>query len=154
MAAVRRIHREIEEVEEAASKDQQNVIYSVSPDKDDIYNWSGYIFGPTKSPYEGGAFKITIAFPPNYPFKPPIVTFNTKVYHPNISKKGAICLDILKDKWSPALTLTKVLMSISSLLTDPNPNDPLDIDVAKVYRASKQEFEKRAAEWTQLYARG
>ena len=152
--AVRRIHREIEEVQESAIKDKQNAIYSVCPDGDDVFNWSGYIFGPEKSPYQGGAFKISIAFPPNYPFKAPIVTFNTKVYHPNISKKGSICLDILKDKWSPALTIPKVLMSISSLLTDPNPDDPLDIDVAKVYRANKKDWEKIATQWTQMYAQG
>merc|ERR1739845_235424 len=74
-----------------------------------------------------------IEFPTNYPFKPPKVSFVTPIYHCNVNANGAICLDILKDKWSPALTISKVLLSISALLTDPNPLDPLQGEIAKVY---------------------
>src|SRR5437870_2556854 len=139
MSAVRRINREKEEMEEAMIKDKQNLIYSVCPVGDNIFTWKGFIFGPVNSPYKGGAFKITIDFPSNYPFRAPKVMFETKVYHPNVSDKGTICLDILKDKWSPALTISKVLMSISSLLTDPNPNDPLAHDVANVYKTNRKQ---------------
>jgi len=152
MSAVRRLQKELTEVNDASTLDQQNMIYSVSPNGDNLFSWSGYIFGPSGSPYQGGAFKISIDYPTNYPFRPPKIVFLTKIYHPNISGSGMICLDILKDKWSPALTIAKVLMSISSLLTDPNPNDPLEPDVARVYKANKKTFEQTAAQWTREYA--
>ena len=104
------------------------------------------------SPYQGGVFFLTIKFPTDYPFKPPKVQFNTKIYHPNINANGGICLDILKDQWSPALTISKVLLSICSLLTDPNPNDPLVPEIAQLYKTNKPEYEKTAREWTRKYA--
>ena len=84
------------------------------------------------SPYAGGVFFLSITFPTDYPFKPPKVSFTTKIYHPNINANGSICLDILRDQWSPALTISKVLLSICSMLTDPNPDDPLVPDIAHV----------------------
>lgn len=119
---------------------------------DDIYVWDASIMGPEDSPYYGGIFKLKINFPIDYPFKPPKIQFCTKIFHPNISPSGSICLDILKTKWSPALTIAKVLLSISSLLTDPNPEDPLVPDIADVLRNDKEKFEEMARSWTQVYA--
>jgi len=78
--------------------------------------------GPEGSPYAGGIYFLKINFPEEYPFKPPKIVFRTRVYHCNINARGEICLDVLKDNWSPALTISKVLLSICSLLTDPNPS--------------------------------
>ena len=97
--------------------------------------------GPEDSPYQGGVFFLSIHFPNDYPFKPPKVTFQTKIYHPNVNSNGAICLDVLKDQWSPALTVSKILLSISSLLNDPNPDDPLVPEIAQIYKADKSSYE-------------
>uniref|UniRef100_A0A8C5IYM6 Ubiquitin conjugating enzyme E2 E1 n=1 Tax=Junco hyemalis TaxID=40217 RepID=A0A8C5IYM6_JUNHY len=94
---------------------------SAGPKGDNIYEWRSTILGPPGSVYEGGVFFLDITFSPDYPFKPPKVTFRTRIYHCNINSQGVICLDILKDNWSPALTISKVLLSICSLLTDCNP---------------------------------
>lgn len=94
---------------------------SAGPKGDNLYEWVSTILGPPGSVYEGGVFFLDIHFSPDYPFKPPKVTFRTRIYHCNINSQGVICLDILKDNWSPALTISKVLLSICSLLTDSNP---------------------------------
>ncbi|MBA0800993.1 hypothetical protein Gohar_011389, partial [Gossypium harknessii] len=77
------------------------------PVAEDMFHWQATIMGPADSPYAGGVFQVTIHFPPDYPFKPPKVAFRTKVFHPNINSNGSICLDILKEQWSPALTISK-----------------------------------------------
>uniref|UniRef100_A0A3B3QF47 Ubiquitin-conjugating enzyme E2E 3 (UBC4/5 homolog, yeast) n=1 Tax=Paramormyrops kingsleyae TaxID=1676925 RepID=A0A3B3QF47_9TELE len=96
---------------------------SAGPKGDNIYEWRSTILGPPGSVYEGGVFFLDITFSSDYPFKPPKVTFRTRIYHCNINSQGVICLDILKDNWSPALTISKVLLSICSLLTDCNPEN-------------------------------
>ena len=84
------------------------------------------------TPYEGGIFYVDIKIPDEYPFKPPIMKFETKIWHPNISSvTGAICLDILKNEWTPALTIRTALISLQALLCAPEPDDPQDAEVAK-----------------------
>ena len=121
-------------------------------DESDQFHWQGTLMGPEDSPYAGGVFFLNIQFPPDYPFKPPKVNFTTKIYHPNINSNGSICLDILKDQWSPALTISKVLLSISSLLTDPNPDDPLVPEIANIFKTDTERYNTTAKEWTQKYA--
>ncbi|XP_010486410.1 PREDICTED: ubiquitin-conjugating enzyme E2 11-like [Camelina sativa] len=125
---------------------------SAGPVGEDMTHWQATIMGPHDSPYAGGVFMVTIRFPPDYPFKPPKVSFMTKVYHPNINSNGSICLDILKEQWSPALTISKVLLSICSLLNDPNPKDPLVPEIAEMYLVDKPKYESIAQSWTQKYA--
>ncbi|KAK3024312.1 hypothetical protein RJ639_042994 [Escallonia herrerae] len=124
------------------------------PAGQDMFTWQATIMGPADSPFAGGVFLISIHFPPDYPFKPPKVSFRTKVFHPNINSNGSICLDILKEQWSPALTISKVLLSICSLLTDPNPDDPLVPEIAHMYKTDRAKYETTARSWTQKYAMG
>eukprot|EP01088_Endostelium_zonatum_P011317 TRINITY_DN2541_c0_g1_i1.p1 TRINITY_DN2541_c0_g1~~TRINITY_DN2541_c0_g1_i1.p1 ORF type:complete len:148 (-),score=34.20 TRINITY_DN2541_c0_g1_i1:129-572(-) len=126
---------------------------SGGPVGDDLFHWNATIMGPSASPFEGGLFFLDIHFPTDYPFKPPKISFTTKIYHPNINSSGGICLDILKEQWSPALTISKVLLSICSLLTDPNPDDPLSPDIAKIYKTDRSKYEATAREWTRKYAK-
>ncbi|KAK9227949.1 hypothetical protein WN944_020895 [Citrus x changshan-huyou] len=128
---------------------------SAGPIAEGLFRWQATVIGPTDSPYAGGIFHVAINFPPDYPFKPPKVAFKTKVFHPNINNNGSICLDILKDQWSPALTISKVvLLSICSLLTDPNPDDPLVPEIAHLCKTDKLKYENLARNWTQKYAMG
>jgi ubiquitin-conjugating enzyme E2 D/E len=118
----------------------------------DIFSWNATIMGPDNSPYQGGVFYLKIDFPADYPFKPPKVRFTTKIYHCNINATGGICLDILKDEWSPALTISKVLLSICSLMDDANPNDPLVSEIADLLQKNKPLHDANAREWTIKYA--
>ena len=120
----------------------------------DLFHWRASITGPELTPYFGGIFSLDIHFPSDYPFKAPKCNFTTKIYHPNINAAGSICVDILRDNWSPALTISKILLSISSLLNDPNPDDPLEVEIADQYKNNKILFEETAKSWTMIYAMG
>lgn len=146
--ALRRLQREYLDIQ----RDPPANCTAGPVDNADFFTWSAMIFGPADSPYAGGTFRLNIAFPSDYPFKPPIVTFATKIYHPNINAAGGICLDILKGQWSPALSISKVLLSILSLLTDANPNDPLVPDIATQYKQNRAAYDATAREWTQRFA--
>jgi len=154
MAAGKRLTKELKDI----SKDPPpNCSAGPKPKEDgsagkDIFKWTATIMGPPDSPFEGGVFFLAIHFPPDYPFKPPKVKFTTRIYHPNINKSGGICLDILKDQWSPALTISKVLLSICSLLTDPNPDDPLVAEIANEYKKHPKKYADTAKKWTLKYA--
>lgn len=127
---------------------------SAGPKGDNLYEWVSTILGPPGSAYEGGVFFLDIHFTQEYPFKPPKVTFRTRIYHCNINSQGVICLDILKDNWSPALTISKVLLSVCSLLTDCNPSDPLVGSIATQYVQNREEHDRVARLWTKRYATG
>ncbi|BGP09802.1 Ubiquitin-conjugating enzyme E2 1 [Rhodotorula toruloides] len=120
---------------------------------DSLDHFVGSFPGPSGSPYEGGRFEVDIQPPPRYPFEPLRMKFRTKVYHPNISSAtGYICLDILKTSWSPVFTLRTCLVSLQSLLSTPEPNDPQDAEVAKHYLTDRRGFESTARYWTEVYA--
>ncbi|XP_074646653.1 ubiquitin-conjugating enzyme E2 N-like [Tubulanus polymorphus] len=110
--------------------------------------------GPKDSPYETGTFKLELFLPEDYPMAAPKVRFLTRIYHPNVDNLGRICLDILKDKWSPALQIRTVLLSIQALLSAPNPDDPLNNAVAEVWMENELKAIELAREETRLYACG
>ena len=168
-----RLKKELVEV----SKDTKLTGVSVVPLTSDLKHLVGTIEGPPESPYEGGSFEVRIfqsaftltslhslkhvtlesqveiVIPSEYPFGPPKMKFRTKVWHPNVSSQtGAICLDILKDNWSPALTLKTSLLSLRALLTAAEPDDPQDAQVARQYKSNHKEYLKTAKRWTETYA--
>ncbi|KAH8029528.1 hypothetical protein HPB51_001253 [Rhipicephalus microplus] len=112
---------------------------SAIPDEQNARYFHVVVAGPEGSPFEGGVFKLELFLPEEYPMLAPKVRFMTKIYHPNIDKLGRICLDILKDKWSPALQIRTVLLSIQALLSAPNPDDPLANDVAEQWKVNEAE---------------
>jgi ubiquitin-conjugating enzyme E2 C len=112
------------------------------PDNDNLFLWVGQINGTAGTVYEGLAYKIQLSFPPDYPFKAPTITFvNGAMYHPNVDMAGNICLDILKDKWSAAYSVSTILLSLQSLLNDPNPASPLNAAAAQQWE-NAAEFRK------------
>ncbi|GMN56567.1 hypothetical protein TIFTF001_025679 [Ficus carica] len=146
-----RVQKELQE----CSKDVEGSGIRVAPKSDaTLARLVGTIPGPIGTPYEGGTFQIDITLPDGYPFEPPKMQFSTKVWHPNISSQsGAICLDILKDQWSPALTLKTALLSVQALLSAPQPDDPQDAVVAQQYIKQHQTFVSTAQYWTETFAK-
>ncbi|KAJ7599849.1 ubiquitin-conjugating enzyme/RWD-like protein [Mycena floridula] len=175
-ARLRRVNKEITDC-----KNDKTTNIKIELIDDSPFHLKGSFPGPEDTPYQGGHFEVVrchfflksnrivatqwhatelallqdIIIPDSYPFQPVKMKFITKVYHPNVSSaSGAICLDILKDAWSPVLTLKSTLISLQSLLCSPEPNDPQDAEVAKHYTTSKGSFDDTAIYWTQIYAGG
>lgn len=147
MQSSKRLVKEYQEILESPIEN-----CNLKPDEDNIHRWEGTIIGPKDTPYEDGIFNISISFPKEYPYMPPKMYFKTTIYHPNISSTGVICLDILKDQWSPVLKINKVMLSLSSLLSDPNPDDPLVPEIAKEMKENYSIFEAKAREFTRTLA--
>ncbi|KAG8188947.1 hypothetical protein JTE90_016614 [Oedothorax gibbosus] len=120
---------------------------------DDLYEWKAAIEGPPESPYEGGKFVLDLKFTPQYPFSPPKVKFVTKIYHCNISNRGEICVDLLDVNWTPAMTVSSLMLSICSLLTDANPNSPLNHTAAQLYTMNRTLHDVNAKIYTEKYAK-
>mgnify|MGYP006096783699 FL=1 len=145
--SLKRINKELKDLTEDPPAN-----CSAGPQGDDLFDWIATIMGPEGTPYHGGIFFLRINFPSDYPFKAPKIAFTTPIYHCNVNKSGGICLDILKGQWSPALTISKVLLSITSLLSDPNPDDPLMPEIAKLYKSNRSKHDINARESTMKHA--
>jgi ubiquitin-protein ligase len=138
----KRISKEIKELQKCILCEDINNhrILHLKVINDDIYTLNIHFLGPNDSPYEELINIIHIKLLPEYPIKPPILTFKTKIFHPNISQEGIICLDILKDKWTPVYSIRTIILSIISLLSDPNPDSPLNGNAAFLYTTNKKEY--------------
>ncbi|KAI3433927.1 hypothetical protein D9Q98_003729 [Chlorella vulgaris] len=145
---VGRVQKEIRDIE----RDRASGV-TIEVQGNSLQKMIGCLKGPSDTPFEGGTFYVNIELDDQYPFVPPKMRFITKVWHPNISSaNGAICLDILKDQWSPALTLKTALLSLQALLSSPQPDDPQDAVVARQYLGSLPEYRQTAKQWTDTYA--
>ncbi|XP_044509634.1 probable ubiquitin-conjugating enzyme E2 C isoform X2 [Mangifera indica] len=114
---------------------------SAFPEAESIFTWIGTIDGGKGTMYEGLSYKLSLRFPLDYPFKPPQVKFKTMCFHPNVDQFGNICLDILQDKWSSAYDCRTILLSIQSLLGEPNPESPLNSYAAALW-SNKEDYRK------------
>jgi len=106
---------------------------SAFPDGDNLLSWIGTVEGPVDCVYEGLSYKLRLDFPANYPYQAPTVTFTTPCFHPNVDNSGNICLDILKEKWSALYEVRTILISIQSLLAEPNNDSPLNTHAAELW---------------------
>lgn len=145
----KRIRKELIE----CGKEQETSGITAEPVGGSLSHLTGTLKGPEGTPYEGGVFVVDIHVPDTYPFEPLKMKFTTRIWHPNVSSvTGAICLDILKDQWSPALTIKTALVSLQALLSTPEPSDPQDAEVAKQYLKDYDTWCKTARFWTESYA--
>ncbi|CAG2201968.1 ubiquitin-conjugating enzyme E2 L3-like [Mytilus galloprovincialis] len=148
MAATRRLQKELGDLRKADLKTFRNIIV----DESNILKWEGLIV-PDQVPFNKGAFKVEINFPAEYPFKPPKVTFKTKIYHPNIDEKGQVCLPIISpEHWKPATKTDQVIQSLIALVQEPEPGHPLRPDLAEEFTRDKKKFFKNADEYTKKHS--
>lgn len=162
---LRRVAKELADIQ----NDKESKIKCEAADGQDLTHLHGSFLGPPDTPYEGGTYIVNIVIPSEYPFKPPLMKFNTKVWHPNVSSQtvyspaltgqdhtnasqGAICLDTLSTAWSPVLTIKSALLSLQSLLSTPEPKDPQDAEVARMLMQHPEQFKQVAREWAIKHA--
>lgn len=148
-----RLMKEYRELQKEAAKDAGGV--RIAPIDGNLNNWRGFIDGPEGTPFEGGQFELEIVVPSSYPLAPPNIRFSTKIFHPNVHPKtGEICLDILKKAWSPAWTLQSTCRAIIVLLSDPEPDSPLNCDAGNLLRyGDNRGFKSLASMYTALHAK-
>lgn len=158
LGAAKRLRKELQSLEKsakngdtaatatsaAAENDTSDTIHLRPTDMSSLLHWTAYIQGPKDSPYEGGVFQLSIQCGTDYPLAPPTITFDTKIFHPNVHfEKGDVCLDILKKEWSPAWGLQAACRAVLALLSDPDAESPLNCDAGNMIRSGDV-----AAFWT------
>nr|XP_040224041.2 ubiquitin-conjugating enzyme E2-18 kDa isoform X3 [Anopheles coluzzii] len=168
MAATRRLQKELADIRSSGMKSFRDILV----DETNLLLWTGlivpavpeirYHWEPTKNrlsnfrdnvPYNKGAFRIEINFPAEYPFKPPKISFKTKIYHPNIDEKGQVCLPIISaENWKPATKTDQVIQALIELVNDPEPEHPLRADLAEEFLKDRKKFTKNAEEHTRKHS--
>ncbi|KAI0205160.1 ubiquitin-conjugating enzyme/RWD-like protein [Astrocystis sublimbata] len=150
--AQRRLHSEYK----ALSTNPPEGITAGPVDEADIFVWEALIQGPADTPFEGGIFPAEIKFPRDYPLSPPTMTFLGEIFHPNVYSSGLVCISILhppgddpnqyesaSERWSPVQSVEKILLSVMSMLAEPNDESPANIEAAKMWREDRAQYEKR-----------
>jgi ubiquitin-conjugating enzyme (huntingtin interacting protein 2) len=149
----RRLQKEIQDILKDTTSGISITTPSNTTDFTDLTHFHGHFLGPPDTPYENGQYSVDIKVYAEYPFKPPVMKFITRIWHPNVSSQtGAICLDTLATAWSPVLTLKSALISLQSLLSSPEPKDPQDAEVAHMLLTRPEEFAHVARDWAIRYA--
>jgi ubiquitin-conjugating enzyme E2 G1 len=150
MAAIKRLQKEFKSLTENPYNE-----FSFSLNEDNIFKWDFIIFGPNDTPYEGGVFTAQMLFPKEYPNKPPTLKFVSDIYHPNVYVNGKVCISILHEgtdaygyessveRWKPVHGVASVILSVISMLSDPNDESPANIDAAKMWREDYSSFKKK-----------
>jgi len=153
MFALRRLMKEYKEV----SQNAPHGIIAGPVDDDNFFEWEAVIAGPDDTPYEGGLYTATLSFPKAYPNAPPKMKFSCDMFHPNIYQDGAVCISILhtaeddpggyelpSERWSPVQSVEKVLLSVVSMLAEPNDESGANIDASKMWRDDRDKFNRIA----------
>eukprot|EP00917_Polyrhabdina_sp_WS-2016_P004035 GHVP01009229.1.p1 GENE.GHVP01009229.1~~GHVP01009229.1.p1 ORF type:complete len:208 (+),score=33.87 GHVP01009229.1:1-624(+) len=149
--AIRRLARELRDMGDTSTEG-----YVAAPlDSENMLLWEAYIMGPKDTPYAGGIFRSEIKFPYDYPLNPPTMKFTNDIYHPNIYENGEVCISILHhpgedphmyedscERWSPVQSVEKILLSVISILSEPNIESGANIDACKMWRDDKNEYNR------------
>ncbi|BGP41535.1 ubiquitin conjugating enzyme Ubc7/UbcP3 [Rhodotorula kratochvilovae] len=151
--ALKRLMTEYKQLSEAEKEDSMFTAGPVS--EDDFFTWSCLISGPEDTPFEGGVFQAELKFPRDYPLSPPKMKFDPPLFHPNIYANGEVCISILhapgddpnayesaSERWSPVQSVEKILLSVISMLAEPNLESGANIDACKMYRDHREEYDE------------
>jgi ubiquitin-protein ligase len=147
--AQRRINNELKAIQ---SNNQYSHLFKISSDQSNMYIWNILMQGPQTTVYENYSFNLRVEFTDEYPLKPPNVKFLTSIQHININPEGDICLDSLKNKWTSSSTMINIILSIISLLIDPNPSDPFNPELAELYTTDVNLYNSKIKQWCDRFA--
>ena len=157
----RRILAELKKVQTFDFSASDSASIDVEIDERDVTRWQVALSAPNDSLYAGGVFLLKLFFPPDYPHSPPELIFETPIYHPNISRKGLICLGILKSSgsspgsaggWSPQKSVVDIFTELFALLKNPNPDDPLEVRIAREFTSDPEKFRSEVRWWVKEHA--
>eukprot|EP00927_Polykrikos_kofoidii_P036307 TRINITY_DN3063_c0_g1_i2.p2 TRINITY_DN3063_c0_g1~~TRINITY_DN3063_c0_g1_i2.p2 ORF type:complete len:167 (+),score=24.59 TRINITY_DN3063_c0_g1_i2:101-601(+) len=149
-------------------KDEESGFSVGLEDDSDFFKWRVVFEGPSDSLYEGGIFSALLTFPSDFPNNPPEMRFETEMWHPNIYPDGRVCISILHppgtdrfneqetadERWRPILGVHSILVSVISMLLDPNINSPANIDAAIMFKNNRDDWKRRVRELTRKSADG